>query len=78
MEWIGGIFGLAVAGVISAWDWASAHWLAILVVWILCEVQSVSTRLKSIEARLTVMQMDDQQVRRTVENIDARTYSSDS
>ncbi|MBR8143029.1 hypothetical protein KDW55_12645 [Burkholderia sp. AU19243] len=78
MEWLWGIFALTVSGIGAAWDWANAHWLAILVILILVELQSVSTKLNRIEQRLNVMQMDDQQVRRTVENIDAKTYFRDS
>lgn len=77
MEWLGGIFVLVVSGIKTIWDLANAHWLAIFAVLILGEVQSISRKLNLIEQRITAMQMDDQQVMRTIENIDAKTHFRD-
>ena len=78
MEWIGGIISLAITAVVATWDWANAHWLPIFVVLILFEVKSLGSKLDRIDRRLNVMQMDDQDVKRVVANIDLKTDFRDS
>lgn len=78
MEWIGGAISLAITAVAATWEWASAHWLAIFVALILFEVKSLASKLDRIDRRLNVMQMDDHQVKRIVEDIDSKTYFRDS